>query len=161
MRPPSPKRWRPSSGLPKGLRPNWAIFDADEHQKTWTYLRKKMVTHFGNMQSSRSFIDAMFGIRQRTDNFDNLDKFNANVVDAFKVVWEMLPQPYAPVSTPPNSAMPERKRSMKMSNMHGLHDTAAATGREESNCYGSECGVCSQISTTPLGPNLSPGQLRT
>ena len=58
--------------------------------------KKKMITHFGNMQSSRSFIDAMFGIRQITDTFDNLDKFNADVIDAFKVVREMLPQPDAP-----------------------------------------------------------------
>ena len=58
--------------------------------------KKKMITHFGNIQSSRSFIDAMFGIRQITDTFDNLDKFNADVIDAFKVVREMLPQPDAP-----------------------------------------------------------------
>ena len=45
--------------------------------------KKKMITHFGNMQSSRSFIDAMFGIRQITDTFDNLDKFNADVIHLY------------------------------------------------------------------------------
>ena len=41
---------------------NWAILYKTEHRKTWTYLKKKMLSHFGNMQSSRSFIDSMFGI---------------------------------------------------------------------------------------------------
>ena len=75
---------------------NWAILYKAEHGKTWTYLKKKMTSHFGNMQSSRSFIDAMCGTIQRTDTFDNLDKFNADVVDAFQVVREMLPLPDAP-----------------------------------------------------------------
>ena len=75
---------------------NWAILYKEEHPKTWTYLKKKMITHFGNMPSSRSFIDAMFGIRQGTDKFDNLDPFKADVSDAFKVVWEMLPKHDAP-----------------------------------------------------------------
>ena len=83
-------------GVAQRTTTNWAILYKDEHRKTWTYLRKKMITHFGNMQSSRSFIDAMFGIRQRTDTFDNLDKFNADVVDTFQVVREMLPLPDAP-----------------------------------------------------------------
>ena len=38
----------------------------------------------------------MFSIRQRTDTFENLDKFNANVVDAFEVVRQILPLPDAP-----------------------------------------------------------------
>ena len=41
---------------------NWAIIYKTKHCKIWTYLRKKMNSHFGSMQSSRSFIDAMFGI---------------------------------------------------------------------------------------------------
>ena len=55
-----------------------------------------MLSHFGSVQGSRSFIDAMFGIRQRTDTFNNLDKFNADVVDAFEVVRQILPLPDAP-----------------------------------------------------------------
>ena len=55
-----------------------------------------MISHFGNMQSSRSFIEAMFGIRQRTDTFDNLDKSNPDVVNSFWVVREMLPLPDGP-----------------------------------------------------------------
>ena len=41
---------------------NLAILYKAEHCKTWTYLKKKMISLFGNMPSSRSFIDAMFGI---------------------------------------------------------------------------------------------------
>ena len=67
---------------------NWAIIYKAEHSKTWTYLKKKMLFHFGNMQT---FIDAMFGIRQRMDTFDNQDKFNTDVVDAFEIAREMLP----------------------------------------------------------------------
>ena len=88
-----------------------------EHCKTWTYLKKKMISHFGNMQSSRSFIDAMFGIRQRTDTFDNLDKFNADVDAAFKVVRQMLPHPMLLLQaiTLLISARQEKSRSTKMS----------------------------------------------
>ena len=64
--------------------------------RAWTYQKKKMLSHFGSVQGSRSFIDAMFGIRQRTDTFNNLDKFNADVVDAFEVVRQILPLPDAP-----------------------------------------------------------------
>ena len=45
---------------------------------------------------TQKFIDAMFGIQQRTDTFVNLDKFNADVVDAFEVVKQILPPPDAP-----------------------------------------------------------------
>ena len=83
-------------GVAQRTATNWAILYKAEHCKTWTYLRKKMASHFGNMQSSRSFINAMFGIQQRTDTFDNLDKFNVDVVDAFQVVREMLPLSDAP-----------------------------------------------------------------
>ena len=96
-------------GVAQRTASNWAVLYKAEHRKTWTYLKKKMISHFGNMQS---FIDAMFGIRQRTDTFDNLDKFNADVVDAFKVVREMLPQPDTP---PPTSAIPEKSRSTRTS----------------------------------------------
>ena len=43
----------------------------------------------------------MIGIRQRTDTLDNLDKFNAYVVDvvhAFQVVRQILPLPDAPLA---------------------------------------------------------------
>ena len=49
-------------GVAQRTATNWAIIYKMEHRKTWTYLKKKMLSHFGNMQSSRSFIDAMFGI---------------------------------------------------------------------------------------------------
>ena len=51
-------------GVAQRTASNWAILYKAEHPKIWTYLKKKMISHFGNMQSSRSFIDAMFGIRQ-------------------------------------------------------------------------------------------------
>ena len=42
-----------------------------------------MLAHYSNMQDSRSFINAMLGIRPRTDNFDNLDTFTAHCMDTF------------------------------------------------------------------------------
>ena len=65
---------------------NWAILYKVKHHKTWTYLKKKMILHFCNMQTSRAFMDAMLGIRQRTNTVNNLDKFKADVVNAFQVV---------------------------------------------------------------------------
>ena len=55
-----------------------------------------MLAHFGNVSGSRASIDSMFSIRQRTDTFENLDKFNADVVHAFEVVRQILPLPDAP-----------------------------------------------------------------
>ena len=69
---------------------NWAILYKDEHRKTWTYLKKKMLPHYRNMQDSRSFIDAMF---------NHLIAFTADCVDAYKVVRETLPKPEAPWDT--------------------------------------------------------------
>ena len=107
------------SGVAQRTASNWVILYADEHKKTWTYLRKKMVTHFSNMQSSRSFIVAMFGIRQRSDNFDNLGKFNADVMDAFKVVQEILPLPDAPPPPPGNYTTEQCHASLQLG--HVLH----------------------------------------
>ena len=83
-------------GIASRTAANWAIIYKADHRKTWTYLKKKMLSHFGNITGSRAFIDAMFGIQQRTDTFVNLDKFNADVVDAFEVVKQILPAPDAP-----------------------------------------------------------------
>ena len=69
---------------------NWAVL-----YKMWTYLKKKMISHYGNMQDSRSFIDAMFGVKQRTDNFANMDALIADIVDAFKIVQDTLSCPNA------------------------------------------------------------------
>ena len=49
-------------GVAQRTASNLVILYKADHRKTWTYLKKKMISHFGNMQSSRSFIDAMFGI---------------------------------------------------------------------------------------------------
>ena len=56
---------------------NWAILYKAAHRKTGTYLKKKVLAHYSNVQDSRSFINAMFGIRQRMDTFKNLDVFMA------------------------------------------------------------------------------------
>lgn len=50
---------------------NWAILYKAAHRKTGTYLKKKVLAHYSNVQDSRSFINAMFG------TFKNLDVFMA------------------------------------------------------------------------------------
>ena len=67
---------------------DWTILYLDEHRKTWSYLKKKMLSHYSNMIDSRSFIDAMFSIRPRVDNHCNLDTFNSDCIQAFAVVRE-------------------------------------------------------------------------
>ena len=83
-------------GIAQRTAANWAILYKEDHRKTWTYLKKKMLSHGGNVSGSRAFIDSMFSIRQRADTFENLDKFNTDVVDAFEVVRQILPLPHAP-----------------------------------------------------------------
>ena len=46
----------------------WAILDKINHAGTWTYLKKAMIKHWGDMKDSKSYMD---GIRQRTDPFEN------------------------------------------------------------------------------------------
>jgi hypothetical protein len=72
---------------------NWATLDPENHQRTWVYLKKAMTRHYGEMKDSRSFIDALFSLRPRTDDMDNLDAFTADVMDAFRVVRNTIPQP--------------------------------------------------------------------
>ena len=52
-----------------------------------------MIKHYGIMQDSRSYIEAMFNIRPRTSNTNNMDAFMGEVMQAFHVVRETLPQP--------------------------------------------------------------------
>ena len=71
---------------------SWAILHA-EYAKTWAYLKTAMIKHYCIMQDSRSYIEAMFNIRPRTSNTDNMDAFMGEVMQAFHVVQETLPQP--------------------------------------------------------------------
>ena len=98
-------------GITQRTAANWAILYKDNHRKTWTYLKKKMLSHFGNISGSRAFMDSMFSIRQRTNTYENLDKFNADVVDAFQVVRQILPPPDAPPGGCPQRSGPQRRRS--------------------------------------------------
>ena len=74
---------------------NWAVLYKTSHEKTWTYHKKKTINDYGNMQDSRSYIEAMFGVKQRTDNFANMDALIADIVDAFKIVQDTLSCPNA------------------------------------------------------------------
>ena len=94
-----------------------------------------MIAHLRHIQDLRSYVDAVFGIRQRT--FDNLDPFTADVIDAFReVVRETLPKPNAP---PPGNSTSEQwggplsasPQQCAVPNLHGLHGPSSATGNPE------------------------------
>ena len=83
--PPTPTPSTALFGNAQRTAKNWAILYKNNHWKTWTYLKKKMLTHYCNMQYSMSLMDAMLGTCPRTDTPDNLEAFTADCVDAFKV----------------------------------------------------------------------------
>ena len=62
---------------------SWAVLDAHDYRTTWTYLRKAMLAHWGNVKDSLSYFDAIFSIRPRTNGMDNLDSLTADVMEAF------------------------------------------------------------------------------
>ena len=82
-------------GIAQRTADNWAVLYPEEHAKTWTYL-KKMLSHYGHMQDSRSFVDAMLGIRPGTNTFDNIHSFTADCVNAFRIVRETMAKPERP-----------------------------------------------------------------
>ena len=71
---------------------SWALLHA-KYAKTWACLKKATIKHYSNMQYSSSYIDVMLNIRPRTSNTDNLDAFTSEVMQAFNIVREYLPQP--------------------------------------------------------------------
>ena len=69
---------------------NWIVLYPADLAKTWTYLKKKMLSHYGNMIDSRSFIDAMFSIRPRVDNNCHINSFTSDCIQDFAVVRETI-----------------------------------------------------------------------
>ena len=59
MSPPTPTM---ANGNAQRRADNWSTLYKASHQNTWTYLKKKMISYYRNMEDSRSYIDAMFGI---------------------------------------------------------------------------------------------------
>lgn len=70
---------------------NLAILDKDDYGKTWTCLKKAINKHWGDMKDSRSYIDDLVRVGQRTNNFNNLDPFTSGVMDASE--WSVRPCP--------------------------------------------------------------------
>ena len=52
---------------------SWKVLDANGYRPTWTYLKKALLAHWGEVKDSRSYIVAMFSIRPQTNDMDNLD----------------------------------------------------------------------------------------
>ena len=52
-----------------------------------------MLNHWGDVKDSRSYIDAMFSLRPRTNDLESLDSLTGNVMEAFQVVSDTLTQP--------------------------------------------------------------------
>ena len=71
----------------------WDILDKTNYARTWTYLKKAMIEHWG----ARSYMDAVFSIRKMTDPFDDLDAYTSEVMEAFWIVRETLPRTDAPM----------------------------------------------------------------
>ena len=55
-----------------------------------------MLSHYGNMIDSRSFLDAMFSIQPRVDNNCHIDTFISDCIQAFAVVRETIVKPDRP-----------------------------------------------------------------
>ena len=83
-------------GCAQRIAADWIVQYPTEHHKTWTYLRKKMLSHYGNMIDSRSFIDAMFTIQPRVDNNCHINTFISYCIQAFAVVRETIVKPDRP-----------------------------------------------------------------
>ena len=90
---------------------DWVILYPTTHAKTWTYLRKKMISHYGNMTDSRSYLDAMFSIAPRANNNCNLDTFVSNCLQAFGVVKQTIVKPDQP---PPAQYTAEQVHEMNL-----------------------------------------------
>ena len=68
---------------------SWKVLDPVDYRETWTYLRKAMLNHWGEVKDSRSFIDALFALRPRLNDLDSLD---SNVGDIMKPLkWWPIP----------------------------------------------------------------------
>ena len=50
---------------------SWKVLDPVDYRETWTYLRKAMLNHWGDVKDSRSFIDAMFALKPRVHDLDS------------------------------------------------------------------------------------------
>ena len=74
---------------------SWKVLDPVDYRETWTYLRKAMLNHWGDVKDSRSFIDALFALRPRTNDLDSLDSIVGDIMEAFEVVADSLSQPDA------------------------------------------------------------------
>ena len=74
---------------------SWKVLDPVAYKETWTYLRKAMLNHWGDVKDSRSFIDALFALRPRTNDLDSLDSITGDIMEAFEVVADSLSQPDA------------------------------------------------------------------
>ena len=72
---------------------SWKVLYPTEYRETWTYLRKAMLNHWGDIKDSRSFIDAMFSLRPRTNDMESLNSLLGDVMEAFQVVTDTLMQP--------------------------------------------------------------------
>ena len=72
---------------------SWKVLDSTDYRETWAYLRKAMLNHWGDVKDSRSYIDAMFSLRPRTNDMNNLDSLTGDVMEAFQVVTDTLTQP--------------------------------------------------------------------
>ena len=69
----------------------WKVVDKTDYRTTRTYLKK--VKHWGDVKDSRSYIDALFSLRPRTNDLDSLDSLTNDVTEAFQVVTDTLTQP--------------------------------------------------------------------
>ena len=88
---------------------SWKVLDPVDYRETWTYLRKAMLNHWGDVKDSRSFIDALFALRPRTNDLDSLDSSSATSWRPSK--W--WPTPCRNLTHRRSSLMEERTRTRK------------------------------------------------
>ena len=81
----------------------WASFlkqSTADYAENWTFLKKAFLKRYGPSRDDRSYIDALFLLKPRTDFKEDLDDFFADIFQTFQVMEETVPQPTIVVGGP-------------------------------------------------------------
>jgi hypothetical protein len=69
----------------------------EDFDSTWTWLKKRMLAIFGNVNDSRAMIDILQGIKPRTNLHENMLKFASEIDQEFDKIISVMDKPNVPV----------------------------------------------------------------
>jgi hypothetical protein len=69
----------------------------EDFDTTWTWLKKRMLAIFGNVNDSRAMIDILQGIKPRTNIHENMLKFASEIDQEFDKIITVMDKPNVPV----------------------------------------------------------------